>query len=315
MNLHAIPFALGFASANALAGAVIMIDPDGLLGPDPTIAVGSLGWNNGNALSVTLGVGSPALNGPVQNYGQAGLANFNDGSGNVIPVPGLNSNYQWTYVFGTREQSTAALPLITLQSISGGENFFRIYYNGPAGGGVVQNNLNGTGFTAGQLILSGTIEDFNPLAGTGAASFVQTSTTTGPLDQFSANNYPGIVSGSGVGTGNFVIGDITADTDFFKVIPSSLSIVLDAFQSTPFNHVDPSSCFTNAAGLTIVPGAGPNTAGGSCANGIGTNNGVDGSNVIFETRATTDFRVPEPLSITLVCMGLLSMLGLSRKRV
>ena len=316
MKLNAIALALGLASASAFAGNVITIDPDGL-GSDAAIQVSTLGWNNGNSISVD-GVNAVNTGGLIQTYGQAGLANFNDASSNVITGTGLNAAYQWTYVFGVQEQAVPTGPTASdFFATNGGDNFFKVYYNAAK----TQNNLNGTGFTDGQLILSGTISAYDPTSGFGYSNFAITSPTTPKLDQNGTNNYAGLTttvgSGSSLFEGIVQIGFI--DTNFFKGSISEIIIALDSFNSTPFKHVDPSSCFTDGAG-NLIGGAGQNSTGTApvaCTNTIGAVNGVSGPNIMFETRATNDFvttTVPEPGSMALVGAGLLSALGLSRKR-
>src|ERR1700682_5803429 len=96
-----IALSLLFAvSASVLATTPIPINPDGP-GPDPTITVGSLGWNNGFAISVNA---VPAVVGStITTFSHGALANFNDSLGNPIGGLGLNSRYEWTYVVGLTE--------------------------------------------------------------------------------------------------------------------------------------------------------------------------------------------------------------------
>lgn len=325
MKLTTIALALSLASSAAFAGSVITIDPDGAGGAG-AISVASLGWNNGGTLSTPTPAGTvvPDADGVIQTYGQAALANFNDGNGSTVAVGGLNSSFQWTYVFGLPEFAqtpgggfTSFFTSLAADPSIGTKNFFQIYYSA----GTPNSILNGTGFTAGQLILSGV---FLP-GDTG--SFTATGGATQPLDKFGTNNYNGtggsanITSVSGIGGSSFngTVGILDFDPLFFKNIGSTIDIVLDSFNNTPFNQTNPSSCFWD--GTQLIAGAGQNSTGGApaaCATtSIGTENGISGPNIIFQTRATSDFNassVPEPASMALVGLGLLSMFGLSRKR-
>ena len=310
------------ASATAYAGSIVAINPDAG-GPDPTINVSSLGWNNGNAISIPVSgtlTPTPTVGSVIQTYGQSALANFNNSLGNPIGNLGLNSTYEWTLVFGFQEVVTnvttsAGFPNVSFATIAGGSNFFKIYF-----GPVDANNLAGTGFTDGTLILSGTVNTFDPANGSGASTFTETcdqnaTGTCGALDQNVSNDYPGVTTNSGAGS-SFLEGTVTSyDTSFFQTAPQIILLDTHTFQNDPFGQQDPSSCFWN--GTALINGVGPNDAGGPCTiNTVGAINGFTGPNVVFETRATTDFitKVPEPGSILLLGMGLSALGVFSRRR-
>jgi len=232
LTAAAVSIALGLGMASS--ANAITIDPDGA-GGNAAINVDALGWAAGNALATPAGgVVVPTPSGLIQIFGHGALSGFVDGAGNTVGGTGLNTAYEWTYVVGFREAAVAVGALNSNFFITpGGSNFFSIYYQAPRDA----NNLTGTGFNNGTLILSGSVLPFDPTTGSGSGTF-QAAASNVQLDQFpnanpANNDYNGtggslnLRSTSGNGSTNFdaLVQIGFANPDFFPGLASTILTV------------------------------------------------------------------------------------------
>ena len=309
-----VALALAFASS-AQAGSAIMIDPNG--DGVGALSVGSLDWNVGSALLQNVGVpiGSPG----VQIYGHAGLSGYNDPTNTPIGGTGLNTSFEWTYSLGTLAAnfSIPILGIFNFPTIAGGDNFFRIYYD-PAKNA---NDLAGTGFNDGTLILEGTIQPG------GANNFLANAFNTpldpsddggpgNPLDAHGTNNYPAISSINGNGGSSILIAVTFFDPNFFLTPPTVIEIDFTSNNHLNFNNTDPSALFFR--------GDGSSTPGATVAS-VGTCNGCPAEtapNVIVQVDGSSSFtsvQTPLPGSLAMIGSGLGLLLlaggGVLRRRL
>ena len=304
---------LGLVSLPALATDIITVDPDGG-GSLSSIQIGSLGWNNAFTIAVgalPTGSGTISVGDVFTTFGQGALSNFINANGDSVTPTGLNSSWEWTFVFGVQEVVTATgNNNATFASTGAGTNFFDVYY-GPKN----SNITNGTGFADGTLILSGSFLPFNTSTGSGISTFTESSTNAGNLDQFGGvNNYPGVQTVGGAGSFNLLASVTYANPLFFANPLSLISVTNNGFTNVPFTETNPSSCYWDGSALSSA--IGPNTVGGPCTvNTVGAVNGIDGPNFAFESRPTSAFTtaVPEPGSVALIGLAL-GILGWTVRR-
>lgn len=199
------------------------------------------------------------------------------------------------------------------------------------------DNLAGTGFNDGTLILSGRISSEGP------SDFTRDTLAGGPfvaLDQNGVNNYDGaggntgptaasnlggaISSVRGNGQTNVTAEVLAYDPSFF-VLPPGVTIAFSIAETTlsvPFNNVDPSGRFAEAPG-----GVAPVDAGAGLGDVVAGLGSVNGGNIVTEgggvsiqlkTDGNSSFVVtPEPGSLAMFTLGLagLALRGLKRRKL
>lgn len=305
---HKFLFSAMFMMLTGVAHALV-VNPDGS-GIDPAIDVSSMSWAPGNALLTPVGNASiftHHMGDVFQSYMHASLKGLENSDG--VSIGGPESN-RWVYIAGYREQVVSTIGNnVVLDTIGGGDNFFRLYFDATPNA----NAGNGTGYGPDVtnadpvLILSGMI------AARGQTAVSALNVAPGSLDQSRADNYPGVDSITAVGAGMMSVIIESFDPVYFSEgVPSGLGLDFQITFNAPFTQTNPSSCFKNGAG-TLINGAGPNTLDGlECGvNMVGSINGIDGTNLILTTDASTFLTqvepVSEPVSLALLGIGLTAM--------
>jgi hypothetical protein len=304
--------ALGLA-ASPVRADFITFDPDGA-GPSPELTnIGTFNYSAGNALAAGA---LPLVPGQTfQLYFQARLNSVSDNNDNTITPAGLNGTqgapaYEITVVASMTEVVTsvgASPPQATfsLAAVQSANSFIELYYDPSRN----SNPLAGTGFNDGTLILKAAPAP--AISNSGNFSFANNQPNPLPnFDEHGTNNYPGVQSVVGSGSANITATVSYQNTAFF---PNTITAVpfSPIGTGTPFNLVDPSHLFAsqpNGAPPTLVPDIGTVNGGPP---------GAGGPDFQFQAIAQNGFIIPEPGSLTLMGLGLVSVLGftrLSRKR-
>lgn len=265
-----------------------------------------LDWTVGNALAIDGNPNTGLLVGSeIQLLYQANLGLVSLG-GTTVAAAGLGGAQNFTVVAGFQEEviansgTSVQFDLINPVLAPTANNFFYIYAN------TVGNNLAGTGFVGGTLVMSGFISDV-------LSSNYATQGGTGLFDQFGADNYAGLQTLIGSGATDINVTISSYDTNYFSGLLAGdvLSLALTNTSTlTPFSQVDPSRLFSSNG-----------TVGGNTASDLGTINGVTQAttqNFQFQADGNSSFMttnsVPEPGSLALVGLALGAVGFVSRRR-
>jgi hypothetical protein len=273
---------------------VIPFDPDNG-GSDAPIQVASFDFLPGNSLAVN-SVPFAAIPGSTFELRfQAKLGAFLNAANLPIMGTGLNSAYEITAVARFTERVTFSNGVTSAFDLAPAQinppPIVELWFDNTPDA----NDLAGTGFNDGTLILRGIVTD-------NIGSFSVTPGQITLFDQFGADNYGGRQSVTGAGavslTASLLAGGAFVDNTFFlTAFPNFLDFAfVNSSNITPFRQVDPSALFL---GLLANPGA---------------VNGVTGPDFQFQTDANASFRqfiIPAPPSIILMGLGMCS-LGLTR---
>lgn len=303
----AASFAIAMASAATVNADPILFDPDGA-GPAGSSQITLLDLAPGNSITQGVTAFTPAGT-PANILFQANMSVAKNGD-NIVAANCLTSASAaimdcFKFVAGLPGIVSEEVPPPSLEfrfNPTSPVNFFNIYANNVPG-----SDLNGTNFTTGSLILTGTwLNDPSFFA-----TFVPNLQSGGPLDQFGANDYPGVnsVAGTGAFSGNLVV--TFADSTYFPSLATGTTLFVASSKETlPYTQTNPTACFS----ATGAPGTDCTSPGVSS---VGAVNGISGPNTMLETDASFSFitpSVPEPATMALFGLVLLGGGATLRRR-
>jgi len=307
-----------FIAVGATARADFLFNPTGVGGAGGAVSINGFDPAPGNALgqgSVTAinnvlaagGTGADVAADRFQLYYAATTSSLIGPSPNNNPLtpPGLNSAYQITYIGSVTEYvksanlatGTATFGISAAQAAGSG---LQIYSNGPAGG-LVANNGTGTGFTAGNLILTAA-----PIVNAvGVGNFTDAAVPPTALNQHpGGTNYPGILSVTGTGTSTIDFSVTSTNASYFITPPPTVvALRFNTSQSAPFFAIEPASSLPTLGGGAVLPN-------------LGAINGTTGPDFLFVADAfVSPLAIPEPSSVCLTALGIGGVLAYGlRKR-
>lgn len=299
----ALAFGCLAPSAQAQTFNTITFDPDGVAG-GAIANVGSFDFVPGNALTTLLG--PIAVGTQVQQNFQAQLNSVAIAGGGDVSV--LGNNVSVVAQFNQTIVAAAPGTIVLGTGAAAPVNFIAIYQ-----GGAAPDNLAGTGFNDGTLILLAAVT-------ASAANFTNTGGAV-PLDGFGVDNYPGQLSNTGFGGLTLTATIAFANSAYFLDVAAGDTLDLSFVNSSqilPFLQQDPSAAFVFGA-----PGAAPTAAGAGVPGQLGLNGTFGGTlpRQQVQADANASFQgtrggvIPEPSTWVLSILGFAGVfsMGLARR--
>lgn len=302
--LVALGLALVLAWAGPAAADTILFNPDGT-GAGGALTIDTMDQAPGNALAQDITV-------PTAFVGQEFTLNYQANLNSVL-LGGVNQFSQgdggnfftFAAVFGERVDALllagSTATLLFSEAAGYPLNAFNMYATSANG-----DDLAGTGFATGTLILSGHMVDL-------FENFTFSNTNPAlaePLDDSGVDDYPGVETLQGIGNASIDIQIDFVDPGYFPNLLSGSTLTFAITNTSifaPFTAANPSALFSsNAIADGDIPGV-PS---------VGAINGLSGPNTMLNADANTNFniqQVPEPGALALLGMSVLGM-AVQRRR-
>lgn len=282
---RALALALGVGCFGVANAAIpILVDPDGPGPMSPAMTV-TLDWQPGNMLIPRGNPGQLQVGQTVRALLQARLAVLLNANNAPLPFP---ADKEWTYVASVPLKIKAFVEDAGFTSIiwefddnTAGSLDYRNFVEIWKGDVRDSNDLAGTGFNNGKLILTGVVTDLSQV--------VTKFPTVQLLDQFQGDSYSGQLSLDMNGSQQIRVNVTWPDPDYFPdFTPEKIDTIISQFNTsgiTPYRQAEPSAKFLGDGAGTPPQEPGPLP---SVVPNIGTVNGQKQAGQTLDLQAQAD---------------------------